>query len=105
MFYQIDYYGYSLVYYFSSERRLKKFKNLIDENRKVVNERLYKRYGFNIKLDVLSDIELYNSCEPRFFCIEKVGGEVALCLNQIELNGDGLIIQNYQALSKDLIAK
>lgn len=54
-------------YFFSSELHSKKFYERVALNRKMVSERLTKRYHFPIENDMLADIYLYVTIENRGF--------------------------------------
>lgn len=75
-----------MIYYFSSNLYLNKFKERLEENRLKINSSLSNRFGFEIENDVLCDIKLYSSIEKRGFLIKnhKEGFE---CLESIRLDG------------------
>jgi hypothetical protein len=81
-----------LIFKFSSQLYLDKFKEKIEDNRNKINDSLSNRFGFTIKNDVLADIKLYSSIEKRGFLIK--GKEEYKCLNNIILNGVNLIQPN-----------
>ena len=70
----INYEGVEVVYHFSSNQYLTKFETRRDDNRNSIEESLFKRFGFAIKLDILADLKLYSSLEKRGFLIS-VNGE------------------------------
>ena len=81
-----------LVYIFSSEFYLKKFESKINDYRIKINNSLSQRFGFNIELDKLADIKLYEKTETRGFLI--IGKEEYTCLSTIKLDGKNLMLEN-----------
>lgn len=82
--------GDELTFVFSSELYVKKFETKLEENRDKINNSLSQRFGFDIKLDKLADIKLYEKTETRGFLI--LGKEEYKCLNTIKLDGKNLIL-------------
>lgn len=78
-----------LIFVFSSELYKNIFTKNIDSNREKINAVLSKRYGFNIKNNIIADIKLYKEKEKRGFLI--IGNREYRCLNDIQLNGQKLI--------------
>lgn len=79
-----------LTFIFSSEFYMNKFQSKLEENREKINGSLSQRFGFNIKLDKLADIKLYEKTETRGFLI--IGKEEYTCLNTIKLDGKNLTL-------------
>lgn len=79
----------SLIFVFSSGLYKTKFEEKLIENRQKINGSLSKRFGFEIRNDVLCDLKLYTSIEKRGFLIEgkKEGFE---CLSSLKLDGKSL---------------
>lgn len=82
-----------IIYCFSSQLYLTKFKERLEENREKINSSLSNRFGFKIENDVLCDIKLYSSIEKRGFLIKnhKEGFE---CLESIRLDGKRMTARN-----------
>ena len=74
-----------ITYYFSTELHKLKFMKRLEENRKEVNARIYKRYRVNLHSDYLADLYLYQVIENRGFYI-KVNN-----LNEYKSNDDFLL--------------
>lgn len=75
-----------LIFCFSSQYYLNKFNDNLEDNRNKIHTSLSKRFGYEIKNEVLCDIRLYSSIEKRGFLIKnhKEGFE---CLESIILDG------------------
>ena len=78
---------------FSSELYTDKFHNRLEENRKLITDSLSKRFGFNIKNQVLCDIVLYSKIEKRGFLLF-INGVAVECLENITLDGLNPIIKS-----------
>lgn len=74
-----------LIFIFSSEFYLNKFSEKLLDHRKKINTSISQRFGFDIKLDKLADIKLYEKTETRGFLIR--GKEEYSCLSTIKLDG------------------
>ena len=85
--------GRSIRFIFSSDLYKTKFESRLFENRKMINESLSKRFGFEIRNDVLCDIKLYSSIEKRGFLV-KINKERFTCLESLELDGKNLIAKS-----------
>lgn len=86
---EIEYPEYKIKYVFSSQLYRIKFLSKIGENRRMINHSLSNRFGFNIDVELLSDLKLYTSIEKRGFLIFKDGEKIE-CRENITL--DGLIL-------------
>lgn len=82
-----------IIYTFSSDLYRRKFEEKLEDNRKVINDSLSKRFGFTIENNILCDIKLYSSIEKRGFLLRnsKEGFE---WLENIKLDGKNLIMKN-----------
>lgn len=78
-----------MIYTFSSQLYKSKFIDKLEEHREKVNNSLSKRFGFNIKNDLLCDIKLYTTIEKRGFLLDNTK-ERFECLNIIKLDGINL---------------
>ena len=83
---EMDYEGTKIIYHFSSETYRVKFNSRCGENRGIINDSLSKRFGFNIKANILADLKLYATIEKRGFLIS-INGEYTECQNNIILDG------------------
>ena len=83
----------SVVYVFSSNLYKRKFEEKLEDNRRKINESLTKRFGIQIKNDLLCDLKLYSSIEKRGFLL-KNKDEGIKCLNDLILDGQRVIIKN-----------
>lgn len=81
-----------LTFVFSSEFYLNKFESRLEENREKINNSLSQRFGFNIRLNKLADIKLYEKTETRGFLI--LGKEEYTCLSTIKLDGKNLTLSS-----------
>lgn len=90
---EVEYEGYSVIYYFSSNLYLRNFKTRMQQNRKAINDSLSKRFNFAFKSDVLADMKLYITIEKRGFLIEK-NSEKIECLKDIILDGNSLTVKS-----------
>ena len=79
-----------MIYTFSSNFYKEKFMDMLDDNRKKINDSLTKRFGINIEFNILADIKLYSTIEKRGFLIEDKKGKFE-CLNIIRLDGKIMI--------------
>lgn len=84
-----------LIYHFSSQLYLDKFKSKLEENRKNINDSLTKRFNFEITNNMLADLRLYTMIEKRGFFIVS-GKEKFDCLSNIKLDGLELTTKNLQ---------
>jgi Phi-29-like late genes activator (early protein GP4). len=75
-----------ITYHFSSKNHLEKFTEKLEENREVIALSLSKRFGFDIKPDMLSDLSLYSKVETRGFYVAK-GSESYKCKKEVRLSG------------------
>lgn len=82
-----------VVFIFSSELYKNKFIERLEDNRKVINESLSKRFGFDIVNNKLCDLKLYLTIEKRGFLIKDNKGKYE-CLNTTRLDGHKLIVKN-----------
>lgn len=64
-----------ITYYFSTELHKLKFMKRLEENRKEVTDRLYKRYRSCLHSDYLADLYLYQTIENRGFYIKLYNGQ------------------------------
>ena len=86
---QID----SLKYHFSSEINLNKFINKKNGHRERITDSLSKRFGFEVKNDILADIVLYKTIEKRGFLIAENGVHIK-CVRNITLDGNKVIVKS-----------
>lgn len=82
----IDYGEQVVTYHFSSELYKTKFEERREDNHRIIEESLSKRFGFKIKSELIADIRLYSSIEKRGFLIS-VNGEHKQWLSNITLDG------------------
>lgn len=75
-----------MTYTFSSNFYKEKFMDMLEGNREKINESLTKRFGINIKFNILCDVKLYSSIEKRGFLIVSKKDKFE-CLNTIKLDG------------------
>lgn len=75
-----------ILYKFSSQINVDRFKNKLKENRKKINDSLTNRFKMKITNDVLCDLKLYNKVETRGFLIF-TGGVFIECQEHIQLDG------------------
>ena len=87
-----------IIFYFSSENNLFKFKDKIIWHRNWMQESLSNRFNLNITNDNLSDIVLYRKIEKRGFLIITEKGEIIEWPNQIRLDGDRLTRSEFPEL-------
>lgn len=90
---EMDYEGTKVVFHFSSQTYRIKFNSRCGENRGAINHSLSKRFGFDVKADVLADLKLYATIEKRGFLIS-IDGVFAECQNNITLDGLKPIIKS-----------
>lgn len=81
--------GDSIVFVFSSELYVNKFKRKIEDNRQKINFSLSNRFGFLIENNKIADLKLYSMTETRGFLI--LGKEEYRCLDDIILDGTNQI--------------
>lgn len=91
----MEYEDTRVIYHFSSDTYRIKFLSRCGENREAINQSLSKRFGFNIKVDLLADLKLYATIEKRGFLIS-IDGEFAECQNDIILDGQRVTTRNFQ---------
>lgn len=82
-----------ITYHFSSELYKNKFAERREDNHRIIEESLSKRFGFKIKSELIADIRLYSSIEKRGFLIS-VNGENRQWLSSITLDGLRMIQSN-----------
>lgn len=58
-----------LTYVFSSQLHLDKFMERLEDNRKVINKSLTKRFKLPVDVSTLADMVLYKKIETRGFLI------------------------------------
>lgn len=85
--------GNIITYVFSARRYKDKFYNEFLDHREMIAESLSKRFGINIKNDVLSDVRLYKKIEKRGFLLER-NEDKWLCQEDIILDGVKLMKQS-----------
>jgi hypothetical protein len=78
-----------IVFVFSSQTHLFKFKERLHQNRIKVNNSLSSRFGITCSFDVLADLVLYQQIEKRGFLVYNERGD-ELCKEKVQLNGDKL---------------
>lgn len=83
----------SITFVFSSEFYRQKFSEELQNNRAKIQESLSKRFGYEVKQEMLCDIVLYSKIEKRGFLIF-YNNEVVECQEYITLDGKNLIIKN-----------
>lgn len=88
-----DYKDLEIIYVFSSELYRAKFNQRMKDNRKSISESLSKRFGLEVKNDVLCDIVLYSKIEKRGFLLF-INGVAVECLENITLDGLNPIIKS-----------
>lgn len=86
----INYDDHQIRYVFSSDYNARRFIERLYSNRDKINESLTNRFKIDIKMNVLSDIKLYESIEKRGFLIEYKGQKFT-CLNSLKLDGNNLM--------------
>ena len=64
-----------ICYYFSTELHKQNFIKRLEENRREVADRIYKRYRSCIHSDYLADIYLYQKVENRGFYVKLYNGQ------------------------------
>lgn len=89
----IRYENGEVIYSFSSELYLNKFKDKLEEHRTKINESLSKRFGMVVVNNILNDIVFYSKTEYRGFYI-LINGEEYKCLSTIKLTGVNQISKN-----------
>lgn len=91
---EITYYdNKKLIFHFSTQNNVDRFKNKLKENRNKYNDSLTNRFKFKITNDVLCDIKLYEKVETRGFLIFSNGVFIE-CLEHIQLDGDKVTKKN-----------
>lgn len=80
------------TYFFSSRMHLQKFCTGYKAHRLEMNDRLKKRYGIPVLLDVYADIYYYTLKESRGFLIyNSIEGEYITCKDKLLLSGEKVI--------------
>lgn len=82
----------NIVFVFSSQMHLDKFKKRLKENKEIINYSLSKRFNLDVDVEELANIVLYKKIETRGFLIEIEGNEV--CQKEIRYAGGNLIQTN-----------
>lgn len=82
-----------IIYSFSSDLYLNKFKDKLEEHRNKINESLSKRFGMVVVNNVLNDLVLYSKTEYRGFYV-LINDEEFKCLSTIKLIGVNQISKN-----------
>lgn len=82
-----------LIYVFSSQLHLDKFKRKLKENRDIINYSLTRRFNMTVNASQLADVVLYRKIETRGFLIVTVEGK-QLCQDNITYGGGVVTIQN-----------
>lgn len=77
----------NLIYCFSSQNNVDKFRERIEDNRAKVNFSLSNRFNLFIDVSELADFLLYRQIEKRGFLIRDEKGGVFECQNQIQFVG------------------
>lgn len=90
------YHLYGLTYYFSSKNHLDKFERTYIRARQEMKDRLLKRYRLDICCDHMSDIYTYIMIENRGFLIKTDAGVLIRWPDQIKLNGETLIVNEWK---------
>lgn len=85
----VKYNNQFIQYRFSSENNLNKFIERMADNRDKVNASLSNRFKFDITLDIICDLKLYDSVETRGFFVA-AEREVFECLSEVKLDGEKL---------------
>lgn len=83
----------NITYYFSSTIYRNNFIENYENNRKLIGDKLFKRYGLKIEYNEYFDLILYSIIEKRGFYI-KVGDKPCQKVNNLTLNGGKLTIQD-----------
>lgn len=95
-----------ITYFFSSLIHRNKFIRQLKTNREIINDKLSKRWGFNLSFNTLSDINLYTKIETRGFLIRyDFTGELISCLKNIKLSGEIWTLKSSPKQSETLIKK
>lgn len=89
----VDYNDERITYTFSSNLYKTKFIDKLEENRKVINNSLTKRFGITLEFNLLADLKLYTTIEKRGFLIEDDSGKHEW-QNTIKLSGNLRIMKN-----------
>lgn len=85
-----------ITYYFSTKGHLAKFENNYIKSRLEMRERLLKRYRLDMSCELASDLYLYIMVENRGFLIKTVEGVLVRWPDQIKLNGETLIVNEWK---------
>jgi hypothetical protein len=93
-----------ITFLFSSRNHMEKFKKSINDFRNITNEKLSKRYGFDIVNNTLADITLYMKIESRGFLLRLESGEF-VCKENLTLNGENVILKSLNVQSEILTEK
>lgn len=83
---EVPYGRETIIFVFSSELYKKKFYDQFLDNREQIGASLSKRFGFDIRNDLLCDLKLYTTIEKRGFLILKDGVKF-VCRENIILDG------------------
>ena len=81
----------NIVYVFSSQLHLDKFRDKLEDHRRTVYVSLTKRFGVGVDVSTLADIVLYNKIERRGFLIETEDG-ILSCREKITFVGNNQIM-------------
>lgn len=75
-------------------------------HRSFINEKLSKRWGFNLSFNTLADINLYTNIEARGFLIRyDYTGELISCVKNIKLSGEIWTLRSSPKQSETLTKK
>lgn len=88
----VQYHDYKIVFHFSSELNRKRFEERILDNRQTINNSLTNRFNLTIKLNKLSDIDLYTKVEKRGFYIV-ANGRIVEWLEEVTINREQVVIR------------
>lgn len=84
----------SMIFFFSSELYLNKFRERVESNREELKFKLSSRYNIDFEAIDYFDIILYDKIEKRGFKILSKGGVKYSCLNNIRLDGVIRMLKN-----------
>ena len=82
-----------LIFVFSSQLHLDKYKKKMKENRDIINYSLSKRFNYTVDVSKLADVVLYRKIETRGFLILTLTGK-ELCQNNIIYAGGEVTTQD-----------
>lgn len=78
----------NITYYFSTQLHKVKFMENYENNRKLVEQNLTKRYKIPVKYDILADMYLYYTIETRgFYIVNQITGDEYRWAGEVILNG------------------